>query len=95
LEADTIRSDTGRLRKLLATGEELQILGDVERVLMPLLPLHEVDSADQGSTLSMLPDVLSAKGLPRDAVEIVVKAFLDQQPLLERLHDRRRNSANR
>jgi hypothetical protein len=95
MEADRIRYDTVRVRKLLATGEELQTIDDVPRVLMSLLPLDKVDLAGQESTLSMLPELLSAKGLPKGAVEVLVKAFLEQQPLLERLHANRTSDANR
>src|SRR5437016_5737672 len=38
-KADGIRYNTNRVRKLLATGENLQTITDVERTLVPLLPL--------------------------------------------------------
>lgn len=94
-EADRIRYDTGRVRKLLATGEELQSLSDIQRVLLPLLPLDEPGVSAQESTLSMLPDLLGAKGLSKISVEVLVKAFLEQQPLLERLHAHRTSNAPR
>jgi hypothetical protein len=36
-----IRYDTGRIRKIVATGEDIRALSDVERTLLPLLPLTQ------------------------------------------------------
>src|SRR5712691_8733135 len=59
LDPQMIRADTNRVRKLLATGDELQSLANVERVLLPLLPLTaEVAVADEGNLLDRLPDLL-------------------------------------
>lgn len=92
-DADRIRYDTARARKFLGTGEDLQTLSDVHRVLTPLLPLSDLEVGTQEATLSMLPEILSAKGVPTRAVDITVKAFLEQQPLLERLHTYRTGDA--
>ncbi len=88
-DADRIRYDTARVRKLVATGEELRNVGDVHRALLPLLALDDVGVGKQESTLEMLPDLLSKKGHPRRAVLVVVNAFRDQLPILEKLHDYR------
>jgi len=85
-EPDRIRYDTSRLRKFVATGAELKTVSDVHRTLLPLLPLDEVELGRQESTLEMLPDLLSKKALPRRAVAVVVNAFRDQLPILEKLH---------
>ncbi len=85
-EADRIRYDTTRVRKLLATGEELKTVGDVERVLLPLLPLDEVEVGHQESTLEMVPELLTKKGISRRAVEVIISAYLSQLPMLDKLH---------
>jgi hypothetical protein len=83
-----IRYDTSRVRKLVATGDELKRLSDVERALLPLLPLAAaIDIKAQSSVLDLLPDLLASKGIDRVAVEVVIGAFREQQPLLERLHE--------
>lgn len=87
IEASQIRYDTARVRKLLAAGDELKSLGDVERTLLPLLPLGvEAQLEQQESVLEILPRLLSRQGLPEDAVRSVIEAFSEQLPLVERLH---------
>ena len=84
LEPQLIRSDTNRVRKILATGDELRSISNVERVLLPLLPLTtEVSVADEGNLLDRLPDLLD--GDP-GVVRVIVDAFRKQEPILERLH---------
>jgi hypothetical protein len=86
-EATKIRYDTTRVRKLLAAGDDLKSLTDVERVLLPLLPLEpELEFDRQESALDMLPSLLSSKGVPEDAVRVVIEAYSKQQALVERLH---------
>jgi hypothetical protein len=89
LEAERIAYDTNRVRKLVATGEELRALSDVQRALLPLLPLDEVQIGPEAAALGLLPEILAAKGVEREAVDIVIDAFIDQQPLVERLHEYR------
>lgn len=87
LRADEIRRDTTRVRKLLGTGEELRNPTDAERLLSPLLPLsEELEPIEQGSTLNLLPGLLSARGVSGDAVRVLVDAFREQAPLMDRLH---------
>jgi len=87
-EATDIRRNTQHVRKLLGTGDEMAMLSDVDRVLLPLLPLPETEGPEAPTNaLTLLPAILSEQGVSRDAVETVVQAFTSQQPLLERLHE--------
>lgn len=86
-EPTEIRYNTSRVRKLVAAGDELRTLSDVERSLLPLLPLEaDVELKDQESALEVLPELLSQRGLPQQAVRVVIQAFLEQLPILESLH---------
>ncbi len=88
-EANTIRYDTHRVRKLVGTGEDLTTLKDIQRVLLPLMPLEteELPSSEESAFLASLPDLLEQQGLDRRAVDIVLDAFRSHEPLLERLHE--------
>ena len=44
-ERQAIRYNTGRVRKLIASGAEMRELGDVSTALLPLLPITESTSA--------------------------------------------------
>jgi hypothetical protein len=92
VEADRIRHDTTHVRKLIATGEEVKTVADVRRALLPLLPFQEVDVAREESILTGLPVLLEEKGIPREAIDVVMGAFLEQEPLVEKLHSRRRRT---
>lgn len=82
-----IRYNTIRLRKLVATGDELRRPSDVERVLRPLLPFGQEDAIiSNASALDLLPRLLTALGIPAQTTETLVKAFKEQAPMLERLH---------
>jgi len=82
-----IRYDTGRVRKLIATGGMLTEVSDVESALLPLLPLQEDETGATGEgVLSRLPDLLATDRLPRDLIKTVVDAFVAQEPLVESLH---------
>jgi hypothetical protein len=88
---ETVRYNTTRLRKLVATGDDLQNPTDVERVLRPLLPLgQEQAKVTQQSALDLLPGLLYDQGIPRETTQLLVDAFREQLPLLERLHELRR-----
>ena len=93
LDAIAIQRNTTHVRKLLATGDELRALGDIARTLLPLLPL-EGDQAlvEPRSALELLPDLLTRRGVPRDIVDVAIEAFLDQQPVIERIHVRAEES---
>jgi hypothetical protein len=87
---DAIRYNTTRLRKLVATGDDLRNSTDVERVLRPLLPLSaERANVSQGSALDLLPKLLADQGIPAETTQALVDAFREQSPLLERLHELR------
>jgi len=86
-EAKQIRYDTSHVRKLVATGDELRGLEDVERVILPLLPLADVGASPSESALTSLPELLAAKAIPKGAVSAIVDAFLEQAPLIEKLHN--------
>ncbi len=87
---EAIRYNTTRLRKLIGTGEDLQDPMGVERVLRPLLPLNqERVKLSQESALDLLPKLLANQGIPKETTQLLVDAFHEQLPLLERLHEQR------
>lgn len=89
-EIEAIRYNTTRLRKLIATGDDLGRSSDVELVLRPLLPLkHEQASLGNDSILDLLPWLLAERGIPKETTQLLVDAFREQTPLLERLHQQR------
>ncbi len=83
----SIRYDTSRVRKLVATGDELKQISDVERTLLPLLPLEAAQApSDSGSVLDLLPNLLAARGeIDEGAVSAIIDAFIGQKPLVEAL----------
>lgn len=84
-----IRYDTSRLRKLVATGEDLSRKNDVENILRPILPLEIGGRNDiPASGLDELPSLLD---LPEEATRTLVDAYREQTPLLEALHEYTRN----
>jgi hypothetical protein len=87
---DAVRYNTTRLRKLVATGDDLRNSTDVERVLRPLLPLGpERANLSQESALDLLPKLLADQGIPKETTQTLIDAFREQSPLLERLHQMR------
>ena len=83
-----IRNDVTRVRKLIAVGEELGSLSDLERLILPLLPLEpagELETVD--STLDLLPELLGKRGISEADVQALLAAFREQQPLVEAIHD--------
>lgn len=85
--AGQIRYDTHRVRKLLATGDDLSSIADVRRVLLPLLPLEsELQLEEQASVLDLLPSLLSNRNIETGPVQALIQAYLEQQPLVEALH---------
>ena len=95
-ELTNIRYDTSRVRKLVATGDDIKTLDDIKQSLLPLLPL-EIEAAKEfgESVLDMLPPMLLVDHIPEEAVQIVIKAFLEQRPIIERLHEYRKSSENK
>ena len=89
-DIEAIRYDTTRLRKLVATGEDLSAAGDVERLLRPLLPLRTAQgSIGQGTALDLLPGLLAVQGIDKKTTEVLVKSFIEQEPLMDALHRQR------
>lgn len=88
-EIEAVRYNTTRIRKIVATGEELRTVTDVERVLRPLLPLSDERAAmDSASALDVLPRLLAEQGIAQDTTRVLVDAFRNQSPLIERLHEK-------
>ena len=88
-EIEAVRYNTTRVRKIVATGEELRSVIDVERVLRPLLPLNDERTAmDNASALDVLPGLLAKQGIAEDTTRVLVEAFRSQSPLIERLHEK-------
>ena len=86
-EIEELRYDTTRLRKLVATGEDLSTAGDVERLLRPLLPLRTAQgSISRGTALDLLPELLAEQGINVTTTEVLVKSFIEQEPLMDALH---------
>ncbi|CAN5532417.1 hypothetical protein BH24ACT24_BH24ACT24_00520 [soil metagenome] len=86
----SIRYDISRVRKLVATGDELKQISDVHRTLLPLLPLEAAPTGDgDGSVLDLLPSLLASQGIDAGAVKSIIDAFAAQQPLVESLHEYR------
>lgn len=88
---EEIRYDTTRLRKLVATGEELSTAGDVERLFRPLLPLStESGSVAQGTALDRLPQLLAEQRIDAETTRLLVRAFVEQEPMMDALHRKAR-----
>lgn len=85
-----IRYDTSRIRKIVATGDDLQSLADVERALLPVLPLDpHIPSADEArSPLDELPRQLEEAGIQRELAEAALAAFRDRRPIVQALHEK-------
>ncbi|GIK77430.1 MAG: hypothetical protein BroJett022_11200 [Actinomycetes bacterium] len=86
-QLESIRYDTSRVRKLIAAGDELTRLADVERVLLPLLPIDGgvTDVDQERSVLDLLPTLIRSEDVDQGAVGAVVAAFQEHEPLLEAL----------
>ncbi len=79
-----IRYDITRVRKLIAAGEELGELADVERTILPLLPVSPPSELEpETSALDLLPELLEEEGIDRANSEALIAAFREQRPLLE------------
>ena len=85
-DVNAIRYNTARVRKLIATGDELQTLEDVERTLLPLLPVATVAVTSPRDVLKSLVEALIQRGLDPDDVTQAVSAFSSNVPLMPALH---------
>jgi hypothetical protein len=82
-----LRYDTNRVRKLIATSDDIETLDDVRSALLPLLPLVIEQSATTGiGLLDRLPDLLADKGIERHATEVAIDAYSRNESVVERLH---------
>jgi hypothetical protein len=85
--AQAIRYDTSRVRKLVASGDEISHLGDIERVLLPVLPIEcEGARESETSVLHDLPEILAQKGISVEAARALIRAFSNQESLMDCLH---------
>jgi hypothetical protein len=92
VELNKIRYDVTRLRKIVATGDELSSTSDLERVIAPLLPIEgSLISTANGTILSRLPGMLAEQDIPEEDTRAVIGAFMRQESLVEKLDDSRRN----
>jgi hypothetical protein len=83
-----LRYNTNRLRKLVATGQELDTVDDVQTALLPLLPLNiEPPSTSGAGLLARLPELLEEEGIKPIVTEAAVKSFLRNESIMERLHE--------
>jgi hypothetical protein len=81
-----IERDTTRVRKIVATGDTLRTIKDIENVLDVLAPL-EIPNAVEAleDVLDALPKLIGG-GIDPVAVKTVVDAFRGMEAPLERLH---------
>ena len=86
-DSERIRHDTSRLRKLVATGDELTTPADVNRALLPVLPLEPAQIGEPvGSALDLLPELLAKRAIPKPIADAVVEAFATHESLIDRIH---------
>ena len=86
-DVTVLRYNTNRLRKLVATGDELDTVEDVRAALLPLLPLQVEAPTSSGSGLLVrLPALLIEDGVDSRVTEAVVEAFLHNESMMESLH---------
>lgn len=86
-EVTDLRYNTNRLRKLVATADDLETIDDVHTSLLPLLPLRiEAPSTSGSGLLSRLPALLVADGVDSEVTEAAVNAFLRNESIMESLH---------
>lgn len=89
---EAIRYDTARLRKLVATGDDLTVETDVERILRPLLPMTAGDGeVGDDAALLLLPTLLADHGIDESVSRSLIEAFTRHTPLMEALHETRRS----
>ncbi len=83
---DAIRRDTTRLRKIVTTGAELVEVSDVDRALLPVLPLDasSVDTST-GRALDRLPELLADTQIDEQLIRRVVGAFDDNRGPMEEI----------
>lgn len=84
VQADDIRRDTTRLRKVVATGADMSQVSHVEDALLPVIPLLDGTlRSGSGSILDRLPELLQAKHIDPNLTRQVVQAFEQDRSVLE------------
>ena len=86
-EAVNIQRNTVHVRKLLATGDELETVDAVRRTLLPLLPLEIQEASRPSNVLHSLPPLLSRYGVDEEISRVAIAAFLEQRPIIEAIHE--------
>jgi hypothetical protein len=95
VEVNEIRYNVSRVRKLIATGNDLMTEQDVYRFLQPLLPLENEESLlINRSSLDVVADMLQEKGISRNDIDIMIKAFKENKPMMESLYKYRVKNEN-
>jgi hypothetical protein len=88
-EAQEIRQDTTRVRKLVGTGDDLRSLGDVATLVSSLLPIGTAEAvSDKTETIwSLVYQSLEKKGVSRNTIQNLVKSYEEQRNIMEALKD--------
>jgi hypothetical protein len=88
-EAEEIRQDTTRIRKLVGTGEDLRSLGDVATLVSSLLPISSAGAVtDKTQTVwSLVYQSLEKKSVRRETIQSLVKAYEEQRNIMEALRN--------
>jgi hypothetical protein len=82
-----IRYDLTRLRKIAAGGERLRTVGDVKRVVSPVLPLTFGAERDEAiGLLEKLPELIADEEVPEASVQALVQAYAGQESMMQALH---------
>ena len=84
--ANLIQRDTSHVRKLFADGGELKEIGDVTRLLLPLMPLEEQGPLLSQNILDTLPEMLSKHGVDKEIAQVAIAAFRAQRPIIPEVH---------
>jgi hypothetical protein len=79
-----IRYNISRVRKLVATGDELENTEDIQKVLRPLIPISsDVDLAESKSSIELLPEILAKNNIPKNISEELISAYNEQDSLMD------------
>lgn len=85
-KAISIQRDTRRVRKLFADGGELRRIDDVNRILLPLMPLEERDAQLPQNILDTLPNLLAKHGVDLEVAQVAIAAFRSQRPIIPEIN---------
>ena len=78
----SIQRDTRHMRKLFGDGGELRIIDDVNRILLPLMPLQERDALLQQDLLDTLPQLLAKHGVDQEIARVAIAAFRAKRQII-------------